>query len=120
MRLGHLGPAGTFTEEAARPVAATAGAELVPFPSVADTVAAVLDGAVDAALVPIENSLEGTVNATVDALSGEPRLRMGPAGLDQAPQVGNEPGAQRRRVVESLAVEGVENVRGDRFEHGEA
>ncbi|MFL5845556.1 MAG: prephenate dehydratase [Solirubrobacteraceae bacterium] len=76
MRLGHLGPAGTFTEEAARPAAEAAGAELVPYPTVPDTVAAVLAGEVDAALAPIENSLEGTVTATVDALSAEPRLRM--------------------------------------------
>lgn len=73
-RLGHLGPAGTFTEEAARRSAPDG--ELVPYPSVRDTVAAVLAGEVDAALVPIENSLEGTVTATVDALSAEPRLRM--------------------------------------------
>lgn len=76
MRLGHLGPAGTFTEEAARGAASEAEGELVPYPTVGDTVAAVLAGEVDAALVPIENSLEGTVTATVDALSAEPRLRM--------------------------------------------
>jgi prephenate dehydratase len=76
MRLGHLGPAGTFTEEAARPAAERAGAALVPYATVRDTVEAVLDGDVDAALVPIENSLEGTVTATVDALSAEERLRM--------------------------------------------
>jgi prephenate dehydratase len=75
MRLGHLGPAGTFTEEAARASSGGAGA-LLPYPSVRDTVQAVLTGDVDAALVPIENSLEGTVTATVDALSAEPRLRM--------------------------------------------
>lgn len=74
MRLGHLGPAGTFTEEAAR---ATGGdGELRPYPTVRDTVDAVLAGDVDAALAPIENSLEGTVTATVDALSSEPRLRI--------------------------------------------
>jgi prephenate dehydratase len=76
MRLGHLGPAGTFTEEAARSAADAAGAELVPYPTVRDTVDAVLSGEVDAALAPIENSLEGTVTGTVDALSSEPRLRM--------------------------------------------
>lgn len=74
MRLGHLGPAGTFTEEAARPAADAAGAELVPYPSVPDTLEAVLAGEVDAALVPIENSLEGTVTATIDALSAEAGL----------------------------------------------
>jgi prephenate dehydratase len=75
MRLGHLGPAGTFTEEAAR-AAAPPAAQLVPYPTVADTVGAVLEGDVDVALVPIENSLEGTVTTTVDALSADPRLHM--------------------------------------------
>ena len=73
-RYGHLGPAGTFTEEAARRSAPDA--ELVPYPSVRETVTAVLSGEIDAALVPIENSLEGSVTTTVDALSAEPRLRM--------------------------------------------
>jgi prephenate dehydratase len=76
MRLGYLGPAGTFSEEAMR--AATGGAddgaaELVPFGSIHDTVMAVQGGAVDRALVPIENSLEGGVNATLDALALEAR-----------------------------------------------
>jgi len=74
MRVGHLGPAGTFTEEAARGPARAAGAELVPYPTIRDTIDAVLSGAVERALVPIENSLEGTVNATVDALSAEAEL----------------------------------------------
>ena len=74
MRLGHLGPAGTFSEEAARGTALHVGAELVPYPSVPATIGAVLAGDVDRALVPIENSLEGTINATVDALSTEQRL----------------------------------------------
>lgn len=72
MRVGHLGPAGTFTEEAAR----AAGGELVPCATVPATVEAVLTGDVDVGVVPIENSLEGTVTATVDALAGEERLRM--------------------------------------------
>ena len=76
MRIGHLGPAGTFTEEAARPAAERVGAQLVPYPSVRDTLDALLAGEVGAALVPIENSLEGTVTATVDALSAEPRLAL--------------------------------------------
>jgi prephenate dehydratase len=74
MRLGYLGPAGTFSEEAMR--AATGGdgaAELVPFGSIHETVMAVQGGAVDRALVPIENSLEGGVNATLDALALEAR-----------------------------------------------
>jgi prephenate dehydratase len=76
MRLGFLGPAGTFSEEAVR--AATAGdedaaSELVPFPSIYETVMAVQGGRIDRALVPIENSLEGGVSATLDALALEAR-----------------------------------------------
>ncbi len=47
------------------------GLELVALPTVYDTVMAVHDGLVERALVPIENSLEGSVNATLDALAME-------------------------------------------------
>jgi prephenate dehydratase len=75
MRLGFLGPAGTFSEEAVRAATAADGGagELVPFPSIYDTVMAVQGGAIDRALVPIENSLEGGVSATLDALALEAR-----------------------------------------------
>jgi prephenate dehydratase len=69
MRVGFLGPAGTYSEEAVR--AGGGGLEPVPLPSVHDAVAAVSDGRVDRALVPIENSLEGAVSATLDALAAE-------------------------------------------------
>src|SRR5437588_10862128 len=70
MRVGYLGPEGTFTQEA---LIAVGGRELelVPHPTVYDTVMAVHGGEVDRALVPIENSLEGSVNATLDALAME-------------------------------------------------
>jgi prephenate dehydratase len=45
--------------------------ELVPLPTIYDTVMAVHHGEVERALVPIENSLEGSVNATLDALAME-------------------------------------------------
>jgi len=73
MRLGFLGPAGTFSEAALRATGRAAEAELVPFPSIHDTVLAVESGAVDEALVPIENALEGAVNATLDALGAHTR-----------------------------------------------
>jgi len=72
MRLGFLGPAGTFSEEAVRAATAADG-ELVPFPSIHETVMAVQGGSIDRALVPIENSLEGGVSATLDALALEAR-----------------------------------------------
>ncbi|TML36743.1 MAG: prephenate dehydratase [Actinobacteria bacterium] len=72
MRVAFLGPAGTFTEEALRASAPDTGeVEEVPYPSEYETVMAVQNGAVEQAVVPIENSLEGSVTATLDALAGE-------------------------------------------------
>jgi prephenate dehydratase len=81
MRVGFLGPAGTYSQEAV--VAATAGAgpvEAVPMPTVHAAVMAVQDGRVERALVPIENSLEGGVNATLDALAHETETAVQIAG----------------------------------------
>ena len=74
MRVGYFGPEGTFTQEAliaSLSAGAGEGLELVPLATIYDTVMAVHDGAVGRALVPIENSLEGSVNATLDALAME-------------------------------------------------
>jgi prephenate dehydratase len=70
VRVAFLGPAGTFTEEALR-ASSPEGVEPVAYPTVYDTVMAVHDGQTDRALVPIENSLEGGVAATLDALATE-------------------------------------------------
>ena len=70
MRVAFLGPAGTFTEEALR-ASAPGPVEEVPYPSVYETVMAVQNGDAERAVVPIENSLEGSVTATLDALAGE-------------------------------------------------
>jgi prephenate dehydratase len=72
MRVAYFGPEGTFTQEAL--ITATAGQDdldLVPQPTIYDTVMAVHFGSAQRALVPIENSLEGSVNATLDALAME-------------------------------------------------
>jgi prephenate dehydratase len=68
VKVAFLGPEGTFSEEAL--FAATAGGEVdaVPLPTIYECVTAVQEGRCDRALVPIENSLEGSVNATLDAL----------------------------------------------------
>src|SRR5919198_3148468 len=84
MRVAYLGPAGTFTEEALR---ASLGdsrddVEEVPYPTVYETVMAVQEGQADRAVVPIENSLEGGVTATLDALAGEAdRVRIAAEGV---------------------------------------
>jgi prephenate dehydratase len=70
LKVAYLGPAGTFTEEALRASAPDVVEEL-PYASVYEAVMAVQTRAVDRAVVPIENSIEGSVNATLDALAGE-------------------------------------------------
>jgi len=67
-RIGFFGPFGTFTEQALVSQHDLRSAELVPFRSVPDVLDAVAAGDVDAGFVPIENSIEGTVNFTQDAL----------------------------------------------------
>jgi prephenate dehydratase len=72
VRVAFLGPEGTFAEEALRATAPQGGAiEAIPYPTVYETVMAVQEDAADRAVVPIENSLEGSVTATLDALAGE-------------------------------------------------
>lgn len=71
LRAGYLGPEGTFTHEALIEASGGSGFELVSLPTIYETVMAVHDGLVERALVPIENSLEGSVNATLDALAME-------------------------------------------------
>ncbi len=70
-RVGYLGPAGTFTEEALLDSAAPDAIEPVALASIYDTVAALRREEVDFAIVPIENSLEGSINVTLDLLAGE-------------------------------------------------
>jgi prephenate dehydratase len=71
MRVGYLGPEGTFTHEALIEAVAGRQPELVPLPTIYDTVMGVHAGTVERGLVPIENSLEGSVSATLDALAME-------------------------------------------------
>jgi prephenate dehydratase len=70
VRVGFLGPSGTFAEEALR-ASAPGEVEEVPFPTVWETVMAVQNRAVDQAVVPIENSLEGSVTTTLDAIAAD-------------------------------------------------
>jgi prephenate dehydratase len=67
-RVAFLGPRATFTEEALQGETDLAAAEHLPFGSMNEALAAVEEGAADAAIVPIENAIEGTVNQSLDAL----------------------------------------------------
>lgn len=64
-RVGYLGPPGSFSHEA---VQALGAVEPVACATLADLLADVADGRLDAGLAPLENAIEGTVSATIDGL----------------------------------------------------
>ena len=66
MRAAYLGPPGTNSHDAL--LASGADVEPVALPTVQAVVAAVQDGETELGLVPLENSREGAVGATLDAL----------------------------------------------------
>jgi prephenate dehydratase len=70
-RVGYLGPEGTFSEEALLASAAREAVQPVPLGSIFDTVSALRVRDVEWAIVPIENSLEGSVSITLDLLADE-------------------------------------------------
>lgn len=74
-RVGFLGPAGTFCEMAALEYAGK-NVPLVPYGTIYDLILAADKGKVTEAVVPLENSLEGSVNLTLDMLVKEVELRI--------------------------------------------
>jgi prephenate dehydratase len=68
-RVGYLGPEGTFSEEALLASAATDAVRPIGQASIYDAVMALRDGELEWAVVPIENSLEGSINVTLDLLA---------------------------------------------------
>ncbi|HEY9848906.1 MAG TPA: prephenate dehydratase [Leptolyngbyaceae cyanobacterium] len=74
LSIAHLGPTGTYAEAAALAYAnwlvREKGTEslLCPYPSIAQTLEATAQGLVNLAVVPVENSLEGSVTMTLDSL----------------------------------------------------
>lgn len=76
MRIAYLGPAGTFSEEAARTAARLLDADVIPFASMPALVSAAETRLAECAILPIENSLEGPVSSTTDLLIHETELRI--------------------------------------------
>ena len=68
MRIAYLGPAGTFTEDALGE-AFDGDFEPLRTPTIRDAILAVEGGEADRALVPVENSIEGSVRDTLDTLA---------------------------------------------------
>lgn len=71
--LGYLGPSGTFSHQAA--IEWSQGREeLREYPTIYSAIKAVESGAIDRAIVPIENSIEGSINLTLDTLAFDVNL----------------------------------------------
>lgn len=68
MKVGYLGPKGTYCYEACSEYVKKEKAEKIPYASITDTLLALLDKKIDYAVVPIENSIYGSVLETVDML----------------------------------------------------
>ncbi|MCK8824491.1 prephenate dehydratase [Fuchsiella alkaliacetigena] len=75
-RLAYLGPAGTFTEQAAREYIAEEQVELIPYADISSLIWAVAKREEEYGIVPIENSLEGSVNITLDLLAHKVDLKI--------------------------------------------
>jgi prephenate dehydratase len=71
MRIAYLGPAGTFTEDALGEAIPDSGFEPLRTATIPEAILAVQAGQADRALVPIENSIEGSVRPTLDTLAFE-------------------------------------------------
>ena len=74
MNIGYLGPEATFTDYAARQLFKEA--KRIPFVSIPECMDAASTGEIDAAIVPLENSIEGSVNLTIDYLVHETNLQI--------------------------------------------
>ncbi len=72
VKIGFFGPSGSFTEEAAL----TLEGELVAFYTIPEVFDAVSQDKVDIGVVPIENSIEGSVGITLDLLAHDYDLKI--------------------------------------------
>ncbi|HYM45760.1 MAG TPA: prephenate dehydratase domain-containing protein, partial [Solirubrobacteraceae bacterium] len=70
-RVAYLGPEGTFSEEALLSSAQPDSVEPVAVETIYDAIVALKRGEVEFSIVPIENSLDGSVSVTLDLLAGE-------------------------------------------------
>ena len=95
-RVGYLGPEGTFSEEALLSGAAPDSVLPVPQASIYDTVVALREGDLEGAIVPIENSLDGSISVTLDLLAD---------GADDVRIVGETLLTVRHSLIASRAVE---------------
>jgi prephenate dehydratase len=98
--IAYLGPEGTFAHAALLHLDESREARLLPMPTVPLAIAALREGAAQAALVPLENSVEGAVPATLDELAGgDPLVIAAESYLAVAFDVLVPPGAELAQVA---------------------
>lgn len=104
MRVAFLGPAGTFSAQAVA-AADIPGVDLLPQATIHAAVLAVQDGVADRAVVPVENSIEGAVNETLDALVHDaPDVRViGEAVLPVAYCLIARPGVEAESITDVIS-----------------
>ena len=66
-QVGYLGPEGTFSQQAALSIVED-NMEIIPYPNILNIFESLEKNEIDEAIVPIENSTEGSVLVTLDAL----------------------------------------------------
>ncbi|WP_019856010.1 prephenate dehydratase [Actinopolyspora mortivallis] len=99
-RIAYLGPRGTFAEQATRALTSDITPELVPYESIRASLDAVRAEEVFAAGVPVENSVEGSVSATLDGLtSGGPLVAVAETVLPIRFDVLTRPGTTEREIT---------------------
>lgn len=76
-KISYLGPEGTFTQEALLKYAGSLNdITLIPLPTIVDVIKSIDRGEADEGVVPIENSLEGSVHITQDILTFESEAKI--------------------------------------------
>jgi prephenate dehydratase len=76
LEYGYLGPPGTFSEQAISTYCKKHGGKTKSFASIRDIVKAVINDEADLGLLPLENSLEGSVNLSLDLLYQYSELKL--------------------------------------------
>ena len=72
MKIAYLGPKGSFSHHVVQ--TAFPHEELEPFSNITDVIKAYEQGLVDYSVVPVENSIEGSVHETLDYLFHQARI----------------------------------------------
>lgn len=103
--VGFLGPLGTFSEQVVENDPQLTGCERVPFGLMTDVLFAVANGEIDFGVVPVENAIEGSVNAVIDTMAFDVdvlilREHLEPVTLDLL----TVPGAEISSIRKVLAI----------------